>query len=191
MALGHPATVEQALADFEPLVRAEARRFGDVPGMDTDDLRQIARLAVAEAFEARTPGQPFAPLARRIIRRRLVDALPVKGRSGRQMIDETDRFERVLPGGEDGHELTLGDVIPDPSSAPETAAERAETLRRIVAHALSLPRLQRLAFAGRLAGMTYRETAALIGGSPESVRNAGGVASARIRDRLRAEGALA
>lgn len=107
----------------------------DVPGYDTDDLRQEALIALWMAARSHNEALgPFGPWAGRVIDARLIDLLRKATRTGRHRQDERPREVSL-----DGHEPT---VEPD------------RQLRDLVDLLPTLTKKERAAIAAKLNG-TY------------------------------------
>lgn len=144
----------------EPFEQAVQRHGGTVlkvcravlgPGPDADDAWQETFLAALREWPSLDPMTPLEPWLVRVAGRKAIDVIRARNR-------------RAVPLGE------LPERTPGHGSAAPEAVGHAVELWTAVA---ALPERQRLAVAYHyLGGLPHAETAAVIGGSPESVRKA-------------------
>ena len=95
----------------------------------------------------------------------------------------TDGFRSARP----TWPLDAADTIPEPAASPEEIALVAESTERVVTLLASLPADQRRVLELRLAGLTGREIASVLGRSHGSVRMIQVRAAARLRDLYQAQ----
>ncbi|MDQ3225403.1 MAG: sigma-70 family RNA polymerase sigma factor [Chloroflexota bacterium] len=80
--------------------------------------------------------------------------------------------------------LTAAALVPDAAASPESRAVAADEITRVIAVLRELPERPRDVVALRLAGLTDREIAAVLGISGDAVRQAQSRAVTRLRERL-------
>ena len=144
----------------EPFEQAVQRHGGTVlkvcravlgPGPDADDAWQETFIAALKQWPELDPLMPLEPWLVRVAGRKAIDVVRARNR-------------RAVPLGE------LPERVPVAGTAATDAVEYGVELWTAVA---ALPERQRLAVAYHyLGGLPHADTAAVIGGSPESVRRA-------------------
>lgn len=164
----------------EPFEEAVQRHGGTVlkvcravlgPGPDADDAWQETFIAALRQWPELDPLMPLEPWLVRVAGRKAIDVVRARNR-------------RAVPLGE------LPERGPAVGSIASDAVEHGVEVWSAVA---ALPERQRLAVAYHyLGGLPHADTAALIGGSPESVRRASsdGIRALRRQwtpERMRAE----
>lgn len=166
-----PSDPDAAVRACEPLCRALAAMYY-APGVDEDDLLQVARLGAWEAWRAWRPdgGSSFAGFARLYITRELITAVHAARRRKHAPVSDAMRFE--APVADD--DRTLGDVI---GGTPDPTHERVEArdgLRRALwAVELELSPLEHDVVIGFFAGdESYSEIAERLGARVKSIDNA-------------------
>ena len=80
--------------------------------------------------------------------------------------------------------LIAATLVPDVAASPESRAVAADEITRVIAVLRELPERPRDVVALRLAGLTDREIAAVLGISGDAVRQAQSRAVTRLRERL-------
>lgn len=164
---GSRAAEEELLRRCEPMVRALAAQFR-VPGMEEEDLRQVARLGVLEAIRDFDPyrGCSFLHFAGCCARRELLSAASTERQPRRRLLNEAGA-------------LCPEDPTPDPRAEDlgSSSAIPAPLLR-------ARPYLTHLEYAvavGWCAERSYDEMARAMGVSTKSIDNAWKRAKAKMR----------
>lgn len=160
-------TAPSPLEQFEPLCWTLVRKYF-APGLERDDLMQIARLAVLEAFEAFNPDRGNRPsFVRLVVERRLKDEVlsatrPKHGPLNNSVTVLEDR----------GEQTPALDLQPTGDPGPHRRAEIAADLAAISQASTGLTELERQVLGGILGGDSYRQIAARVGGDVKCVDNA-------------------
>lgn len=145
-----------------PLLRLAYALTGDWPA--AQDVLEDAVLALSNALMAGQIASGVGPWLRSTVRHKAIDWVRARARERGALAD-------------------LAQHPPDGPPDPAKAAERADTVRHVLAHLGDLPERERRAFTLRyLDGMTCDQAADAMGTSPQSVRNQ----CHRARERLRA-----
>lgn len=136
----------------EVLLRAGSRYYA--PGLDRDDFRQEARLALLAAvrsWNAVHGREGFLGFAAMVVKRRLMSVVKTALREKHQVLSYAADLGSPVPGFEGG---TLADALPGGTDPAEVLVQREEmgTLLRRVAN---LSELERLAVAVLLSGEGY------------------------------------
>lgn len=163
---GVSRAAELRLAECESMVRALAAQFR-IPGMETGDLRQIARLGVLEAIRDYDAGRgcTFARFAAACARRRLLSAAAWESQAKRR---------------------GLNGALPLPTDAPASwdaapAAPAGPLPRALLRAKPHLTALEYAVAVGWCEERTYAEMARALRVSPKSVDNAWKRAKAKMR----------
>jgi RNA polymerase sporulation-specific sigma factor len=159
--------VEKLLARCEPMVRALAATYR-IPGCETGDLRQIARLGVLEAIRDFDPGRgcSFLRFAGCCARRQLLTAAEAERQPRRRLLNEAVSLppDDPIPG------LFATEPRPEPCVPPVLARARPH-----------LTCLEYAVAAGWCEGRSYAEMARALGVPPKSVDNAWKRAKTKMR----------
>ena len=136
-----PTSFDECVPQWRADVRALAHRWANVPGLERDDLEQIAWIGLWEAWRQYQPGSaPFVAWARRIMRFHVLDAVRTHHRRNRGLA------QWAVSG--NGEHTVLSRAIPiDPIRQwveVETLRERLRTLtarltpleRQVLSHLL-------------------------------------------------------
>ena len=114
---------------FDDIVSREVRRIGRVPGHDTEDLKQEARIAVVKAlsrYDRKSTGRTFIAVA---VRNKLINLKRNACTNGRVPRDAHGRLASLhsldtpVPG-DDGEQTWLDRIADEASDAEESASAR-------------------------------------------------------------------
>jgi RNA polymerase sporulation-specific sigma factor len=157
---------EELLARCEPMVRAIASKFR-IPGMETGDLRQIARIGVWEAVLDYDPGRgcSFRRFAGVCARSQLLAAAQAERQAYRRALNEAGPIPDEDP-------TLCAEPAEGPCPAVPAALERARPHLTVLEYAVSV---------GWCQGRSYAELARALGVSRKCVDNAWKRAKTKMR----------
>jgi RNA polymerase sigma factor (sigma-70 family) len=166
-------------------VMAMASTYSNIPGVDMDEVRQTARIALANAARAFDPqrGVPFGPYSSIVVRNKL-NALYRRENLRRERIPQS--LDEPLPGDFDE---TRQDYTPDTTTpdAP-TMASRNEAKMLIDGLIATLPERMRVAVEGYLQQRQQEEIGGVFGISKQAVSKLQQEGFKRLRQKLNERG---
>jgi RNA polymerase sigma factor (sigma-70 family) len=166
-------------------VMAMASTYSNIPGVDMDEVRQTARIALADAARTFDPtrGVPFGPYSSIVVRNRL-NALYRRENLRRERIPQS--LDEPLPGDFDE---TRQDYTPDTTTpdAP-TMASRNEAKMLIDGLIATLPERMRVAVEGYLQQRQQEEIGGVFGISKQAVSKLQQEGFKRLRQKLNEQG---
>lgn len=165
-----PGTFTDAYRQLDPYTRRLSRQFFG-PGLDHDDIRQVALIGLWEAWKTHDPTRGhFRKFATHVMYREVQDAVTTARRMKRHS-DTTLSLDRYID-----HDTQLHEVTATRELGPEERVAEHQRLTLILGVVAGLTELERRVVLGRVAGESYASL-----GSAKSVDNALQRAKQKIR----------
>ena len=166
-------------------IMAMASTYSNIPGVDMDEVRQTARIALADAARTFNPqrGVPFGPYSSIVVRNRL-NALYRRENLRRKRIPQS--LDEPLPGDFDE---TRQDYTPD-TKTPDAPAMASRNEAKLLIDGLmaTLPERMRVAVEGYLQQRQQEEIGAAFGISKQAVSKLQQEGFKRLRQKLNERG---